>query len=285
MNRHTVRETGNRVILFSLHRPELDAFPKVGLPIYPRSTGYFRRCAGSTESVPPGEKPFVQFYWCTRGEGEMIRAPGEEPDRIREGAFFYRLPMEQHEFRAISPEWEYRWIAFDGPFAESFMRSYNYPAAPFHAGECPHELFLEFGSRMQEQTPFCWRQMVSLICDILAAAGGMNAEGTLENRRLQEAIRICRENFHNPNLNVNSLAERLEIDRTTLRRLFLRKISITPSEYLGQLRLQKAISLLKQTAHPLTRIAELSGFHDVNYFCRSIRRSTGRTPGEIRRIG
>ena len=138
---------------------------------------------------------------------------------------------------------------------------------------------------MQELTPFCWRQMVSLICDILAAAGGMNAEGTLENRRLQEAIRICRENFHNPNLNVNSLAERLEIDRTTLRRLFLRKISITPSEYLGQLRLQKAISLLKQTAHPLTRIAELSGFHDVNYFCRSIRRSTGRTPGEIRRIG
>ena len=84
---------------------------------------------------------------------------------------------------------------------------------------------------------------------------------------------------------MNSLAERLEIDRTTLRRLFLRKISITPSEYLGQLRLQKAISLLKQTAHPLTRIAELSGFHDVNYFCRSIRRSTGRTPGEIRRIG
>ena len=280
-----MKKQENRLVLSSLHRPELDSFPKLGLPVYPRSTGHFRRGIDSSEEIPSGVKPFVQFFWCIRGEGEMVRFPGAQPDRIREGCAFYRLPQEQHVFRSLSSEWEYRWIAFDGPFAENFMRSYNYPAVPFFAGECPHELFLEFSNRMQELTPFCWRQMVALICSILAAAGGMNAEGTLENRRLQEAIRICRENFHNPDLNINALAERLEIDRSTLRRLFLRKINITPSAYLGQLRLQKAVSLLKQTAHPLTRIAELSGFHDVNYFCRTIRRTTGRTPGEIRRIG
>lgn len=274
-----------RIVLRSLHRPELDSFPKVGLPFYPRSMGHFQRNMDDGEVVPPGQKPFVQFYWCVEGEGEMIRDPGAEPLRIHPGDVFFRMPLEQHVFRSVSPRWEYYWLAFDGPYAADFMRSYNYPPDPFFAGECPHELFLELNSRMQELTPYSWRKMVSLICDILAAAGGTNREATLENRQLHEAIRICKENFQNPNLNINALAERLEIDRTTLLRLFRRKISITPSGYLAQLRLQKAISLLKQTRYPLQKIAGLSGYSDVNYFCRVIRNSTGRTPGEIRSSG
>ncbi len=280
-----MKNNENRTVLRSLHRPELDSLPKVGLPVYPRSMGHFRRAMNDGEAVPAGEKPFVQFYWCIEGEGEMIRDPGAQPLRIHKGDAFYRLPFEQHVFRSVSPGWEYRWIAFDGPSAADFMRSYNYPPDPFFAGDCPHELFLELDSRMQELTPYCWRKMVSLICDILAAAGGTNSEATLENRQLQEAIRICRENFQNPNLNINALAERLEIDRTTLRRLFRRKIDMAPSDYLAQLRLQKAISLLKQTRCTLAKIAELSGYGDVNYFCRIIKRNTGRTPGEIRSLG
>lgn len=275
----------NRIVLRSLHRPELDSFPKVGLPFYPRSMGHFQRIMDDGEAIPPGQKPFVQFYWCVSGEGEMIRDPGAEPLRIHPGEVFFRMPFEQHVFRSVSPRWEYRWLAFDGPNAADFMRSYNYLPDPFFAGECPHELFLELDNRMQELTPYSWRKMVSLICDILAAAGGTNREATLENRQLHEAIRICKENFQNPNLNINALAERLEIDRTTLLRLFRRKISMTPSGYLAQLRLQKAISLLKQTRYPLRRIAGLSGYNDVNYFCRIIRNSTGRTPGEIRSLG
>lgn len=269
-------------VLSSLHRPELNSFPNVALPFYVRSTGHFRRAQGSFEAIPPGEKPFVQFYWCIAGEGEMECAPGAVPSRIRKGDFFYRLPFEQHFFRSTSPDWEYRWVAFDGPGAADFMRSYSYPAAPFQAGECPLELFQEIDAWLQELTPYSWRKMVVLVSDILAAAGGTNREETLENRQLQEAIRICRSNFPNPNLNINALSERLGVSRTTLLRLFRRKMNMTPSDYLLQLRVQRAVSLLRETRYPLNRIAELSGWNDSNYFCRIIRHATGRTPGEIR---
>lgn len=269
-------------VLSSLHRPELNSFPNVALPFYVRSTGHFRRAQGSFEAIPPGEKPFVQFFWCIAGEGEMECAPGAVPSRIRKGDFFYRLPFEQHFFRSTSPDWEYRWVAFDGPGAADFMRSYSYPAPPFPAGECPLELFQEIDAWLQELTPYSWRKMVVLVSDILAAAGGTNREETLENRQLQEAIRICRSNFPNPNLNINALSERLGVSRTTLLRLFRRKMNMTPSDYLLQLRVQRAVSLLRETRYPLNRIAELSGWNDSNYFCRIIRHATGRTPGEIR---
>ena len=72
------------------------------------------------------------------------------------------------------------------------------------------------------------------------------------------------------------------MSRTTLLRLFRRKMNMTPSDYLLQLRVQRAVSLLRETRYPLIRIAELSGWNDVNYFCRIIKRVTGRTPGEVR---
>ena len=109
-------------VLSSLHRPELNSFPNVALPFYVRSTGHFRRAQGSFEAIPPGEKPFVQFYWCIAGEGEMECAPGAVPCRIRKGDFFYRLPFEQHFFRSTSPDWEYRWVAFDGPGCGGLFR-------------------------------------------------------------------------------------------------------------------------------------------------------------------
>ena len=45
-----------RIVLRSLHRPELDSFPKVGLPFYPRSMGHFQRNMDDGEVVPPGQK-------------------------------------------------------------------------------------------------------------------------------------------------------------------------------------------------------------------------------------
>ena len=64
---------------------------------------------------------------------------------------------------------------------------------------------------------------------------------------MTEAIRICRERFSDPDLNVNRLADELAMDRSTLRRIFQSKMRMTPSDYLAKLRIQHALSLLDQT--------------------------------------
>ena len=51
------------------YRPELDRFPKIDLPVYPRSSGHFRKPADFQEKIPPGKKNFVQIFWGIEGEG------------------------------------------------------------------------------------------------------------------------------------------------------------------------------------------------------------------------
>ena len=96
------------------------------------------------------------------------------------------------------------------------------------------------------------------------------------------AIRICRERFSDPDLNVNRLADELAMDRSTLRRIFQSKMCMTPSDYLAKLRIQHALSLLEQTRLPLAEIADRCGFSDISYFCRVIRRAVGVSPGSFR---
>ncbi len=266
--------------LYSVRRPEVNVLPSVALPIYPRSIGHFLFRNGMTEYYPGKERPFVQFYWGVDGSGEFM--VDGKPSVMLPGDVLYRLPGEDHLHRSLTPRWEYRWVVFDGPFAETFMRSYHYPRTCFHAGKVPHDLFLKLENRMRERSPFCWREMVAIIAEILARAGGMYDVETREGRIVRDVIRLCRENFTDPSLNVNALAEMMGMDRSTIRRIFQKRMNILPGRYISDLRLQHALSRLHETLLPLREIARESGFSDPTYLCRIIRAKTGLTPDAFR---
>lgn len=268
--------------IWVVHRPNPQLLPNLALPVYPRSVGCFRLPGGMAEFVPAGEKPFVQLFWTVRGEG-MFRRNGDEIP-VRPGDVFYHLPGEAHDHRAGADGWEYRWVAFDGPQAGDYMRGYGFSPRCTPSGNCPHDLFIRFGLLMQEMTPFCWREMISVIAAILARVGGGEGDdGSREAKTVAEIIRLCRENFSDPELNVNAIADELGLSRSTVRRQFKERMRITPSEYLSNLRLQHALSLLQQTRLPLAEVAARSGITEVSYFCRVIRRSIGETPEQFRR--
>jgi AraC-like DNA-binding protein len=265
-----------------IHRPNPQPMSNIALPFYPRSVGHFKIRAGETEFVPAGEKPFVQIFWTISGGG--IFRLGEEEVPVRPGDVFYHLPLEPHDHATGANGWEYRWITFDGPLAEEYMRGYGFSSRCTPSGSCPHNLFIRFGLLMQEMTPFCWREMVSIISAILArVGGGEEDDGSREAKTVADIIRLCRKNFPDPDLNVNAIANEFSLSRSTVRRQFKAKMEITPSEYLANLRLQHALSLLQQTRLPLAEVARRSGIPEVSYFCRFIRQNIGETPESFRR--
>ncbi len=258
-------------------RPQPDQLPEIPLPIYPRSCGRFIWKSGETEYYPP--RNFVQLYWGVRGCGEFFR--DNRPTRLEPEHVFYRLPGEAHIHRCLAGPWEYRWIAFDGPDAARVMNSYHYPKECFHAGTCPGSIFDEFEWLLHLMTPYCWRKMVCCIMEILALAGGTpSVQG--ENSELERIIRLCREHFRDCAFNVNTLADLMGMHRSTLRKLFLREMHRTPSEYIQDLRSQHALELLRDPAIPLRVVAEQSGFAEVGYFCRAMKRLHGTTPSRLR---
>ena len=261
-------------------RPELKQYPKIDLPVYPRSTGHFIRMPGNREEVKGGEKNFVQLFWGIRG------TPVFEKNGMRHvlfpGYVIYCLPGEPYRIRNRLEECEYRWIAFDGPRAADFMRAFGYPENAFPAGPCPHRNFINFEEDLLLRTPSGWRRMFCEICCILAAAGGSADASAGEKWKLREILALCRSRLADPALNVKTLSDELKLDRTTLLRMFRETMQLTPSYYLSMLRLQRALSLLQNPTLSIAEVAERSGFRDSNYFCRFIKKNTGKRPSQWR---
>lgn len=55
-----------------------------------------------------------------------------------------------------------------------------------------------------------------------------------------------------------------------------------PLQYINDMRLQKAMSLLRNSDHTVTQIAEMVGFRDYNHFGRLFRKRYGHTPYEVK---
>ncbi len=58
----------------------------------------------------------------------------------------------------------------------------------------------------------------------------------------------------------------------------------TPSRYVKQLKIENAIKLAEQTDLPITRIVEIVGGVDASHFQREVKKATGKTLGEFRKL-
>ena len=83
-------------------------------------------------------------------------------------------------------------------------------------------------------------------------------------------------------LTVEELAERAAMSPRNFARIFMRETGITPAKYIDQIRLERAIRLLEDTAYPLEMVASVSGFASAEQLRRVFRRRMGITPIEYR---
>jgi len=84
-------------------------------------------------------------------------------------------------------------------------------------------------------------------------------------------------------ITVNELASRIGISRRELLRMFRKELNNTPSQVLGQRRLDRARSLILNTSLPMAMIAESVGFSSQSHLTSSYHVEFGITPAQQRR--
>lgn len=124
----------------------------------------------------------------------------------------------------------------------------------------------------------------ALLLDILDRLAG-NESHARDTRpiwvpRIEE---ILRDGFDDQ-LTLQSIADELGIHRVHLSREFPRYFNCTFSEYLRRIRVEKALSLLRNKRYSLTEIGLLCGFADQSHFIRCFKDFHGITPKAFRRI-
>lgn len=100
-------------------------------------------------------------------------------------------------------------------------------------------------------------------------------EDSVHNGFIYEAARYMQANLHDSTLTIASVARHVCVSDAFLRRKFRLVYGMSPIEYLEELRMQYAVSLLKAGYFSQTEIAQRCGYADVKYFRTAFRRRMG----------
>lgn len=126
------------------------------------------------------------------------------------------------------------------------------------------------------------------VCSLYTAAKQKFSKTSLREQlsnqqpKLAESITLMENNLEEP-LNLNDLANYINLSRRQLERLFQKHLNCSPSRFYLKLRLAKAQTLLRETQHPIVTIANECGFVSMPHFSKVYREYIGMAPREERR--
>lgn len=106
--------------------------------------------------------------------------------------------------------------------------------------------------------------------------------GSRAEQLIQRTKSYMKENFDDPNLSLQSMAEKLNLSPAYLSTIFSQNEGVTFIESLTGLRMDRAKELLARTSKKIIDITFEIGYNDPNYFSFIFKKRNGVTPKEYR---
>lgn len=260
-----------------IYRPQ--EFPSAGIPMGARSVGAAEADPGSSE-LRLG-RPMVQVFWFVSGEGAV--GIGDQLYPISGPTVVVYAPETAHDLRAGSRLWSWRYWTMDGPLAYDMCCEFGLKEGVYPASDTPHEQFFALAKAIGDISAQGERYASALAYQLLATASFPQQLNQVPVVR--DALRVLDEEWRDPDLSIQGVAQRIGVHRSRLTRLFHHHQGMNPTVYLTAKRIQHAQSMLKQTEASIQEVASESGFADPSYFSRVFRQRCGMTPLQFRRSG
>lgn len=99
--------------------------------------------------------------------------------------------------------------------------------------------------------------------------------------RLKAMMLYITEHFADK-ITLDEIAAAGTCSRRECNRTFQTRLKLTPFQYLSQIRMNKAVTMLRNTNIPITELAENCGFSDSSHFTKAFRAEYGVTPRQYR---
>ena len=125
-------------------------------------------------------------------------------------------------------------------------------------------------------------EMLSLFYEILCAVERQEAGGDREDGAFSRALERIKQGFKDPCLQIGRICAEEGISDSYFRRRCKQALGCSPNRYLTELRIANAQHLLRFPSCSVERAALESGFSDVKYFSRVVKKHRGCTPTDLR---
>lgn len=121
--------------------------------------------------------------------------------------------------------------------------------------------------------------IISSLLDYVFTA--LTGEGGGHSRIVTSAIKYIRQNYREP-LSLEIIAGRIPVNPSHLSRTFKKECGCSLTEYINQVRVEKARELLADSDTLNYEVSEMVGYNDPAYFSSIFRKLTGLSPKEYR---
>ncbi len=178
--------------------------------------------------------------------------------------------------------WHYSWLTItipeDFPLLSSLIVTNDNPIARLDKNSTLPEIIRRTGKRLKSRD-YQPVQAVKAAWEILEA---LTAPKTIKSLSLAENIRNAIDTAEYPP-EINELAERFSVDRSTIYRAFKEKYGQSVKNYIDEAKFVNVCDLLNNTSYPINQIARYCGFDSPHYFARAFKTRYGMKPSEFRR--
>jgi AraC-like DNA-binding protein len=225
-------------------------------------------------------KNFVELFWGIKGIGRFF-IDGVWKNMNQSSVCFF-MPNNEHRLECISEEWEYRWLTLDGPLCEKIVNELGLRQTPTSSIKCPETLFAKLANEIKDHSIRGRRTASATAYAILTEACATPESSESTERLVPQCVDLIEANFQKNELNVNWLADRLKINRSSLSRVFHEKSGITIIDYIISCRMQHALFLLKETEMTIAELGEECGYPHPDYFSKAFKKNMGKSPRDFR---
>lgn len=209
---------------------------------------------------------------------------------IEAGHAFLLFPGIWHRYTPNTETgWHEHWIGFDGDMPRRWLRhrffSPNNPVVKIGAEDTVLATFSQIMQAIRANRP-ALQQILAGATDGLmgrfySAQQAQSAVDVQNPNVIERAITRIQDNFHR-DLNMKQLAQELNVSYSWFRHTFTAHTGLSPHQYLLELRLVRARTLLAETDLSIKEIALQTGFEDELYFSRLFRQKLNVTPSQWR---
>lgn len=248
--------------------------------------GFHVRSTGHFQLNPPDHEArrtfdFCEIFWCVQGSG-FYRLDGKEyqlqPDNV-----WYYPPGSFHDYDPAEPGFQYYWLVIAGPCAHALFDGLGFKPGLNYGGSCPVHLFSHIAGLLCDKSQEAGLEAISAAFEILCKIAPDKKAESAQPTLAEKTRKIIDGQFTDPRFNVEELAARLGVHRSTVSRNFSQAWTVSVSDYIINCRIQYAMTLLNETNTPVQKIALESGFSSAAYFSRVFTARTGTTPAVFRR--
>ena len=103
-----------------------------------------------------------------------------------------------------------------------------------------------------------------------------------DEEMMNRLMAVIEKRISDENLKIDEIAEAVGLGRTVFYEKIRELVGVSPSDFLKQVRMQRACQLLAKSRLSIAEVAYAIGFTDPKYFAKCFKKDTGMTPTEYR---